>query len=701
MKARAVSVLLALALVATAACRGEKKASRDSSASAPARTPRDIVLVTIDTLRYDAVGFDGNPRGTTPNLDRLASESRVFTRAHAHNVITLPSHVNILTGRYPYDHGVRENAGFRLSPKIDTLASILKERGYATGAFVGAFVLDSRYGLTRGFDAYEELYRQTDEPQDFQIQQAPADEVVAEALKWWRSQEGKRRFLWIHVYDPHAPYDPPRAYKEQYPDDFYLGEVAFTDASLVPLLEAVKAAAPAPLLVVTADHGEARGDHGELTHGLFAYEATLHVPLLVWCPGLVPSGRDEIPARHVDIAPTVLDALEDVSDRKLPGQSLLAARREEARGGTYFEALSAALNRGWAPLRGLMAGGEKFIDLPIPELYDLASDPAEAKNLVSEHGDSVRRLRKRLLELPIGTMERGTVGAEEAAKLRSLGYLAGSSEVKASYGPADDPKSLIAVDKQLHDVVDLFQRGRLDEAIALARKVAAENPRNKMAHMQLAFVLQEKGRLQEAIRVYEEAKAQGLGGEGMDRRRAMLFAELGRPDQALALLEPYGDSDDPETLNALGIALTDTGRPAEGLVVFARLLEIDPRSSQGHQDSGVALLRLGRLEEARAKLEKALAISPRSPRAWNTLGVVWSRLGQPQKALEAWVRCVEVNPRQYDALYNMGRVAGQVGNWKLARQALEQFAATAPPARYRKDLAEVRAALADMARRGL
>ena len=662
---------------------------------------RDVVLITIDTLRADAVGFDGNSRGTTPNLDRFAHEGRVFTQAHSHNVITLPSHTNILTGLYPYQHGVRENLGFRLSPKIDTVATRLKAKGYATGAFVGAFVLDSRYGLSRGFDVYDELYRHLDEPLEFDIQQARADDVVAAALTWFRAQEGKRRFLWVHVYDPHAPYEPPQTYQDRFPDDFYLGEVAYTDAALAPLLEALKAIQPPPLLVVTGDHGEARGDHGELTHGLFCYEATIHVPLFAWCPGLVVPGRDAALARHIDIVPTVLDALGEPKPKELQGQSLLAARREETAEGSYFEALSAAFNRGWAPLRGLMAGGQKYIDLPIQELYDLPKDPAEKDNLAATGPDSLRRLRKRLLELPEAPHERGTIGAEEAAKLKSLGYLTGSAPMKASYGPAEDPKTLIGVDQQLHDIIALYEQHKFDEAISVARKVVAENPKMGMGYVQLAIAVQAKGDLAGALRIYEKAAAGGAGGEGMDRRRGLLLCEMGRPTQAVAVLSPYGESDDIETLNALGIALADAGRPGDALRVFARVLELDAGNARALQDTGISLLKLERPDEARKYLELALTRGKRQVRAWNALGVAWMRLGEPKKAIEAWEQCVSLNPEQYEAMYNIGRVSGQMGDWKKARAALERFAATAPPAQYRKDLAEVRSALADMARRGV
>ncbi|MEP6992928.1 MAG: sulfatase-like hydrolase/transferase [Acidobacteriota bacterium] len=703
LRGKLTACLLALAAFS---CRRETPgagaaAASPSGSKRESRVARDVVLITIDTLRADAVGFDGNPRGTTPNLDRVAAAGRVFSSAHAHNVITLPSHTNILTGMFPYMHGVRENAGFKLSAKTPTAASRLKAKGYATGAFVGAFVLDSRYGLAHDFDVYDELYRHLDEQLDFNIQQARAQDVVAAALTWYRAQAGKPRFLWVHVYDPHAPYDPPAPYGEQYKDDPYLGEVAYTDAALAPLLQEVQAVDPPPLVVVTGDHGEARGDHGELTHGLFCYEATLHIPLMAWCPPLISAGRDDTPARHVDILPTILEAIGEAPVKELPGQSLLSVTRREPAEGTYFEALSATFNRGWAPLRGLLGQGQKYIDLPLQELYDLPSDPAEAKNLVDGRPDALRRLRKRLLELPTAASERGTVGSEEAAQLKSLGYLTGSAQAKTSYGPADDPKTLITVDQKMHHIIELNQELKFVEAIPLARQLVAENPKMKMGYLQLAVVLQGKGDREGAIRVYRKATANGAGGESMDRRLALLLSEVGRPQEAVSLLLSYRESDDPETLNALGIALADAGKPANALLIFARAMEIDPAGADAYQNTGIALLKLDRAQEARQNLEHALSLGKRHTRAWNALGVAWMQLHEPEKAIAAWEHCVELNPEQYEALYNIGKVSGQLGDWKKARFALERFAATAPPAQYRKDLVEVRGALADMARRGL
>jgi choline-sulfatase len=681
---RAVRFPTLAALLLAAACGREARPS-------PRRVPRDVVLVTIDTLRFDAVGFDGNSRGTTPNLDRLAAKGRVFLRAHAHNVLTLPSHVNILTGLYPYQHGVRDNVGFRLDRKFPTAATILSERGYATGAFVAAFPLDSRYGLSRGFETYDELYRHVEEARDFDIEQSRAGEVVPAAVAWYRAHAGKPRFLWIHLYDPHAPYDPPEDFRRRFPDDPYLGEVAYADSELAGLLQALESAAPSPLILVTADHGEARGDHGELTHGLFAYEPTLHVPLLVWCPDLVEPGRDSSPARHVDLLATVLDAVGD-SSQKLPGASLLSPA-DAHRGDSYFESLSANFNRGWAPLRGLIRAEQKYIELPIPELYDLGKDPEEKHNLVASGPDLLRSLRKELLALPVGPSTPGAVGSDEAAKLRSLGYLSGSGERKAAYGPEDDPKNQIGVDRKIHEEVDLVERGDLDGALRLAREIVAANPKMRIGYEHLAVLLRDKGNLAGALGVYEQASARGVGGEAMDRRRALLLSEMNRPAEAVALLAPHRESTDTETLNALGISLADAGRGPDALAVFARVLEIDPANALAYQNTGITLLKLGRPAEARENLQRALAMHERNPRGWNAMGVACMQLNEPAKALDAWTNSLKYDPKQYDALYNVGLVAARLGDRQRAREALQRFLATAPPARYARDLSEVRAAL--------
>ena len=329
MRRRGLTFVLAALLVAAACSRGKSAAPTVETVRFPPHP--DILLITIDTLRADALGFSGNTRVSTPTLDRLAAQGLVFTQAHAHNVVTLPSHVNILTGLYPYQHGVRDNTGFRVSPDTPTLATWLHERGYTTGAFVGAFPLDSRFGLARGFDTYDDRYPKGKTPLDFEMPERPASEVVSAALKWYAQNTGHPRFLWVHLYDCHAPYRPPEPFASQYRGEPYLGEVAGVDAALAPLLDPILSGhAPPTLIVMTADHGEALGDHGEQTHGLFAYEATLHIPLIVWLPNTVTPGRSGLPARHIDVAPTILAAAGIPQPPALGGVSLVGKHENKA-----------------------------------------------------------------------------------------------------------------------------------------------------------------------------------------------------------------------------------------------------------------------------------------------------------------------------------------------------------------------------------
>jgi arylsulfatase A-like enzyme/Tfp pilus assembly protein PilF len=688
--------ILALAAVAILAA-GCRPGANGTPGAGPSHAGADVVLVTIDTLRADAVGFAGNARVETPALDRLAAGGRVFDDAHAHNVVTLPSHANILTGLHPYQHGVRDNSGFVLPAGVPTLAGRLKEGGYATGAFVAAYPLDSQFGLNRGFDVYDESFPRGSDPAKFVMAERRGDQVVAAARAWWQGQQGKRRFLWVHLYDPHAAYDPPEPFAGRYRDNPYLGEVAATDSFLAPLLGPfLDGREPPALVVVTADHGEALGDHGELTHGLFAYEPTLKVPLVVWGAGVVP-GRDARPARHVDIVPTVLSYLGLKAPEGLPGRSLLAAP-DEAASAVYFEALSTHLNRGWAPLRGLLRERRKLIDLPLPELYDLAADAQEERNLFAAERRSARALRDELPRESVWPPPKGAVSPEQEASLRSLGYSSGSAPAKAVYTAADDPKTLIGVDRLLHQTVDAYSRGRYEEAAAFARRAIAARPDLGEAYEHLALSLRQLERHDEAIAALEGALQSGVDRESLRRQLGLALSEVGRGAEAVAVLEPFASSPgaDAATLNALGIALSDAGRHGDAAALLQRVAARYPNDPKAFENLGIVALRMDQPEQARTQLRRALSLNPDLPIAWNTLGVALYRLEGPAAALDAWERSVAIDPRQYDALFNLGLVAAQAGRSAQARQALGRFVATAPPARFAADIRKARLILAQL-----
>jgi len=664
----------------------------------------DIILVTIDTLRADCVGFSGRSKVRTPFLDELAAQGIYFENAHAHNVVTLPSHTNILTGLLPYQHGVRDNAGFTLDNKPKTVealskkrtvAAVLRERGYAAGAFVAAYPLDSHFGLDADFDVYDDAYRKAADASEFDVPERSASEVLAGARGWWDSVGEQKKFLWVHVYDPHAPYEPASPFREQYPDVPYYGEVAATDDALGKFLRPILEERPETLVIVTGDHGEGQGEHGELTHGLFAYEETLHVPLILYEKNRIAPRREKAFVRHADIVPTLLARLGLEKPAELTGESLLDLKAPRD---TYFEALWGTLNLGWAPLVGMIHDGHKYIDLPLAELYDLRKDPVEKKNLLAEDRRMTTRIRELLASAapnPRQNSERN-VTPDEAKKLLSLGYLTGTAAAKKTYTADDDPKNLVQYYARLNAAIEHYRKGEWDEAVGVAEKLARERPEMSMAKDLLALVLQQTEHGAQAEQVLRDAVAAGTASDTMKKRLGLMLSEKGEAAEAVRLLSAFADTNDPALLNAYGIALADLGRPRLAVQQFQRALQIDPKNALAFQNLGIVALRAGDINAAGINLTRALELNPKMPRALNTLGVVHARRNDLPRAVDAWQRAVALDPRQYDALFNLGMVAGRAGRRDEARRALTQFVDTAPPARYARDIATARQALTSL-----
>jgi arylsulfatase A-like enzyme/Flp pilus assembly protein TadD len=659
---------------------------------------QNVLLITIDTLRADAMSAYGGP-AATPSLDRLADSGVRFTFAHAQAVLTLPSHTSILTGQYPYVHGVRENSGYRLAPGARTLATLLKQAGYATGAFVAAFPLHSRFGLNQGFDVYDDRVGETRDPTEFVMPERPATAVVPLARDWIAAHKTDRWFAWVHVFDPHAPYRPPPPFDRQYADKPYYGEVAATDAALAPLLDDVRVSSRPTIVVVTGDHGESLGEHGEETHGLFAYEATLHIPLIVAEVGV---GRGAahgevsgVPARHVDLMPTLLEAIGQPVPSGLPGRSLLAAseRRSDAPPRpSYFEAMSAMLNRGWAPLTGILAGRDKYIDLPIPELYSLEKDPAEETNRAGHAPDLERALVAGLRAF--GAALPGARHAEDTettARLRALGYVSGDAPLKTRYSENDDPKRLVDIDQAVHRGVELYSTGQFDRAEQTYQEVLSRRPDMAIAYRHLAFVEWQRGKVNEAIGVLRRALAQGVKHTGITTQLGTYLAETGHAVEAISLLEPLGtaQTNDADALNSLGIAYARAGRLDEARRVFDRVLTIDAESGIPLENLGVIDLERGDLAAARRHFEHAVLVDPTSSQAHSGMGVVALRSGDRRAAIESWKQAVQLDRTNFDALYNLATTLLRDGQTDAARPYLQQFVASAPAAFYAKDIREL------------
>ena len=702
---------------------------------------QNVLLITIDTLRADALGCYGGP-AATPVLDRLAADGVRFDFAHAHAVVTLPSHTSILTGRYPFQHGVRDNSGYRLPPNTRTTATLFKSAGYATAAFVGAFPVHSRFGLNQGFDVYDDRFGETRAPTEFVMPERPATAVVPLARDWIaRTANDEPRtanvairpwFVWVHLFDPHAPYRPPPPFDAQYASRPYFGEVAATDAALAPLIDQVRASARPTLVVVTGDHGEALGEHGEETHGLFAYESTLRIPLIItevnheprpqsaqrpqsktffaalaafavnsYVVSGVSSSAGEvshISARHVDILPTMLDAIGLPIPSDLPGRSLRPAseRRGSAARTSYFEAMSSMLNRGWAPLSGVIADRDKYIDLPIVERYDLAADRAEASNLAGRSPNRDRSLADALQALGAAAPgERPREDRQTAARLRTLGYVGGTAPIKARYTDAHDPKKLVALDQAIHRGVELYVARQPAEAIGVYEDVIARRPDMAIAYRHLAFVQWESGAVAPAIATLRQALGAGAATPDIATQLGTYLAESGNVVDAIRVLEPVAVVDPPEidTLNALGIAYARAGREKDARAVFARILRIDPESEMAVENLGTLDLGRGDLASAEQHFDRAVQLDPLSSAAHAGLGVVAIKRGDRERAVAAWRKAVELDATNYDALYNLATTLAREGMMDEARPYLEQFARTAPLAFYAKDIENVSAML--------
>ena len=629
----------------------------------------NVILIVVDTLRADHLGCYGSTSVRTPAADALAARGALFTRAFAHSPLTLPSHANILLGLTPNAHGVHDNSCFIVREDFLTLAEWLKARGYATGAFVGAFPVDSRFGLVQGFDVYDDNYG-TQGPTDMVFVERKADAVVAKAAEWLKGRTGPW-FLWVHLFDPHQPYEPPEPFLSRYPGRPYEGEVAYADSALGKLLGFLKdrGLEDRTAVIFTADHGEALGEHGETTHGYFAYNATLRVPLILALPGAKP-GRVEANVGHVDIFPTLCGVVGAKEPPGLQGRSLLPLVRGKKLPDKpiFFEALTAFYNRGWAPLRGYILGQDKFMDSPIPEVYDLGKDLAELENLAPKtdlakyqraFADLVRAETSPLADKAGQALDRAT-----AEKLRSLGYLASPQKPKTkAFTARDDLKTLLPYHAKWMRATLAYSAGRSAEGIDLLKEIVAERKDFDLAYTYLANFYQEQKRPAEAEAVLREALANNPESFRITTALGIIMIDNGRFGEAVDLLNrSLAVIDfDPETWNYLGVAYWNTGRLGEALEAYERALALDANYAIVFNNRGSLFLsryfkdkRPDDLARAAEDFRQAVELDPKYASAWNGLGVSSSQTGDMDGAISAWEKAVALKPDFGYALFNLG-----------------------------------------------
>jgi arylsulfatase A-like enzyme/Flp pilus assembly protein TadD len=664
----------------------------------------NVLLITLDTLRIDRVGVYSDKYVKTPNIDRLAKKSYVFTRAFSHNPVTLPAHINILTGTTPRFHGVSDNTGFRLDERFLTLAEHLHRSGFNTGAFIGSFPLDSRFGLGQGFDVYDDNYGTHNAMELFFVER-PAEKVIEPALRWLSQPQRQQHkwFSWIHLFDPHQPYLPPQPYKKEYQHDLYSGEVAYMDASLKVLFEFLenKGFMGRTIIVVTGDHGEALGEKGEETHSYYAYNNTIHIPLMFYIPGSKGAFIHENVC-HVDIFPTLCDLLGVEIPAHIQGRSLIpvieGGKQRPKNRYIYFESLTPFLNRGWAPLRGFVRGDLKYIDLPIPEVYNLREDIHENHNIANR--SNIKQLKRDLTKLRLDLkgkdmMERSKqVDAEVRSKLKSLGYLSGSTPAASprEFTSAHDLKTLLPLQNRMLAAIGKYQNGKFREPIAELKKIVEESPGFTLVYRHIATIYQDFGQVQKAIEILEYGLKKNPGNISLMSKLGIMLTEANRPEEAVELLKICAQKDtfDPENFNFLGVAYYKKGDFANALENYHKALELDNNYASVFNNIGSIYLRIYLVKRderayrlAMDNFTRAITIDPRLFAAYNSRGAAYKFKNQVDKAIGDWKKAIEINPNFIDAYFNIGisylGMGDKVSALKYFQLCKEKFNRKIPP----------------------
>jgi len=576
---------------------------------------KNLVVITIDTLRADHVGAYGYQRARTSTLDAIAANGALFEHAYAAAPITLPSHATLLTGRYPPGHGARDN-GLHVSATVPTLATELHAKGFATAAFVAAFPLDHQFGLNRGFDVYGDQLPRT--PDGRVSNERPASAVVNDAIQWLNQSaiinHQSAFFLWVNLFEPHAPYGDPSSSRPVM--DRYDEEIATADREAGRLIAALGAGAADTIVVVAGDHGEAFGEHGEYAHSIFVYDTTLRVPLMMRGPGIPAGTRVADAVTLADVAPTVMRAL-GAPMRDVDGIDLSPAFSRAALPARdlYAESFAPLVEFGWAPLRALRTGARKLIASPKPELFDVAGDPGETKNLAGEQANTARELEARVNRYSGSDLPSAAAMDRDAAeRLRALGYASGShsatSNLQTAMSGRPDPKDR----KELAGRIAQVTSGELSGAalIAALEGIAREDPRNGQVQLRLGYARLESGDCARAEPAFHAAAASGLPSADIYLGLATCQGrrgDLGGAEQALAearRIEP----DNPAVLANAGLLQASKGDFPAAIQSLAAAIARDPAMHEARFNLALVYAKAGRRADAAATARELLARLP-------------------------------------------------------------------------------------------
>jgi len=649
----------------------------------------NLLLITIDTLRADRLSCYSSEHLKTPNIDSLANKSIVFTRAFSHTSTTLPSHTNILLGTTPLYHGVHDNTNFIVRDEFLTLPEHLKNFGYQTGAFIGAFPLDSRFGLSQGFDIYDDDY-DTQGAGKGKTEEREAQIVVDRALAWLNERKSPW-FLWVHCFDPHDPYEPPEPFKTQYADSLYDGEVAYVDFVMGKLFNYLEdnSLFEKTLVVFTGDHGEMLGEHGEKTHGFFAYNSVLWIPLIISAPGMKSRIVQQY-VSHIDIFPTICDMLKIKKPPFLQGRSFapFLKRKKLRKRIIYFESLTSYYSMGWAPVRGIIDGRDKFIESPLPEFYDLVGDFGEQQNLAEQK--KLDGYRKRLNQIIISQSSEESWKAgqgmdrETLERLRSLGYIASfKGAKKEEFSTEDDVKILLPYYNKSVNALALCSEGKVREGMEILKEVITERKNISAAYLNLARLYADQGSVGDALEVLR------MGLEFLPANYRIFsdyisyLSEAERLDEAIKAFEGKSFLQlefDPVIWNNIGLAYLKKGNLEKAQRNFAKSISVDRKFPiPYHNIASVHFTIFNRTKDpkeyqkALENFKKAIELDPQYSTAHHGLGMLYFQAGDYSQAIIHMEKSLELQPDLFELLYYLGIAYMNKGNSFMAYAFFNRF----------------------------
>jgi arylsulfatase A-like enzyme len=711
-------LLIAAAIVVVLAAAAIFIWRRGSGGSAPSRTT-PVILISIDTLRSDHLPAYGYDKVSTPNLDAFRADAILYERAYSHCPLTLPSHTSMFTGLLPADHGIRDNIGFTLDEKIPSLPALLKSNGYATGAAVSAFVLRKGTGIARGFDDYDDQVEPIDTLQVIARVQRAGGETESVARKWIEQHGHRPFFYFLHLYDPHTPYEPPEPFRSQYKNSPYDGEIAYADQVVGDFLSFLKEKGiyDNAMIVILADHGEGLNDHREEEHGIFLYREAIQVPLFVKLPHSARAGTSvAAPVGLIDVFPTILEqtATPIPSDKKREAVSLLSHDKESPKRNIYSETYYPRMHFGWSDLHSLTDGEHHLIRAPIPELYDLRADPRETKNVLNEERRTYAAMRAAIEPYVREAAAPAPIDPDEAAKLAALGYI--GSTVATTEGEAlADPKTTVDVFQQIRVAFTLFKDENLPACLALTDKLLQDNHRILDLWDLKSKALAKLGRPREAIEAAKSGLRQQpnavsllaavanqsiIVGNLEEARQHAELLEKTEPGQAHDLkARIFAEEKDYANAEKEARLSMDTGRdPTNALMTLAlvakqrgdlaeALKQIDAavasvarkhnkRVANLHFYRGDILARLGRNAEAENEFREEIAMYPTEPDAYASLLLLLASTGRIEEGTQVVFELIRVSPRapSYIAVSETLKVIGDVRGAKYwAIQGLKKF----------------------------